>query len=617
MSKNFPTDNIYSILGKLQALQPTPQERHDANVQQIRESVEAQGSILKGLREVSATEAKLRQQFAEGEKWIQKAVNPEHKGDLHKALHVAQDKKIPAGKIEKAAHSKNAHLRQMAQFAKNVAHEGADMEEQNMGPGTGGMEEDYASMGTGFGTGGGVVGEETIDEKAPPGMEAMVRKLKKEYPSEPAKAFATAWSIYNKKHGQADESREACAECAMHEDPMGGQEGGTVAEQGKVHRGTYGTSYYKGADYDDEKSYRADQDEPEAKSKVPAEKKGRGRPTKASTGELTSQARMPWGGKPPKIDANPTKKWPKTSTTVHKIAESVASVESRLLEGLNFRRMAEETSQSLDELMNELQQDITNYKSTGHCSEKLKDFLTVHSHSKKQMEEETAMETAAKGIGHDLVTPAERVAQATPAKPGIMGAVKDVARGAKNWIQGKPETGPTYEEADPLEQELNELAKLAGLTVADEGNAFTGKLKSTPQGGKFDLDGKEYTDTSTLDEEPNEGNEFSGKLAQARAQHKDSFDVDGKEYEVKEADAPVDEPIEEPANNAHRTEYKTMRQSTMNPGEGDPGEKAMHPNRPTFKNGDNALSKPAMAEAIDTLEARLSAEYESIKKVSR
>jgi hypothetical protein len=40
-----------------------------------------------------------------------------------------------------------------------------------------------------------------VEEKAPPGMEDMVLKLKKEYPGHPEKAFATAWSIYNKKHG--------------------------------------------------------------------------------------------------------------------------------------------------------------------------------------------------------------------------------------------------------------------------------------------------------------------------------------------------------------------------------------------------------------------------------
>ena len=65
---------------------------------------------------------------AESEKWIQKAVNPKTKGNLHKALHVAQDETIPKAKIEKATHSKNPKLRHMAQFAKNVAHEDIEQE---------------------------------------------------------------------------------------------------------------------------------------------------------------------------------------------------------------------------------------------------------------------------------------------------------------------------------------------------------------------------------------------------------------------------------------------------------------------------------------------------------
>ena len=45
----------------------------------------------------------------------------------------------------------------------------------------------------------------------------------------------------------------------------------------------------------------------------------------------------------------------------------------------------------------------------------------------------------------------------------------------------------------------------------------------------------------------------------------------------------------------------------------------MEPNKPTFKNGDNPLSKPAVNVKEDTvtLEARLAAEYESIKKISK
>ena len=69
---------------------------------------------------------------AESEKWIQKAVNPANKGNLHKALHVAQGEKIPKAKIEKATHSKNPKLRHMAQFAKNVANEDQAVEESGL-----------------------------------------------------------------------------------------------------------------------------------------------------------------------------------------------------------------------------------------------------------------------------------------------------------------------------------------------------------------------------------------------------------------------------------------------------------------------------------------------------
>jgi len=54
----------------------------------------------------------------EDKKWIQHT--HAKKGGLHKALHVKQGEKIPAAKLDKALHSKNAHLRHMAQFAKNV-----------------------------------------------------------------------------------------------------------------------------------------------------------------------------------------------------------------------------------------------------------------------------------------------------------------------------------------------------------------------------------------------------------------------------------------------------------------------------------------------------------------
>jgi len=46
-----------------------------------------------------------------------------------------------------------------------------------------------------------------------------------------------------------------------------------------------------------------------------------------------------------------------------------------------------------------------------------------------------------------------------------------------------------------------EAMKKAVSKIADEGNAFTGKLNSTPKGGKFKLGNKEFKDTSSIEEE--------------------------------------------------------------------------------------------------------------------
>ena len=50
-------------------------------------------------------------------KWMQKAFGA-HPGRLHRALGVAEGKKIPASKLAAAAHSENPHMRKMAALAK-------------------------------------------------------------------------------------------------------------------------------------------------------------------------------------------------------------------------------------------------------------------------------------------------------------------------------------------------------------------------------------------------------------------------------------------------------------------------------------------------------------------
>jgi hypothetical protein len=50
--------------------------------------------------------------------FIKKAIK--HPGALHRKLHVPQGQKIPAAKVESAAHSTNPTLRHEAQFAETL-----------------------------------------------------------------------------------------------------------------------------------------------------------------------------------------------------------------------------------------------------------------------------------------------------------------------------------------------------------------------------------------------------------------------------------------------------------------------------------------------------------------
>lgn len=52
-------------------------------------------------------------------KWMKKAFS-KHEGKLHKRLHVPQDEKIPASKLEKATHSSDASLKREAVLAKTA-----------------------------------------------------------------------------------------------------------------------------------------------------------------------------------------------------------------------------------------------------------------------------------------------------------------------------------------------------------------------------------------------------------------------------------------------------------------------------------------------------------------
>ena len=597
--KNHPHDNIYSILGKLEALKPTTQEKHDATVKQIYESVEAQGSILKGLREVSSVETRLARQFAESDF-----------SKMSAAIQKTGKSKASADAITAAAGREKLGQKEMTR--RSVA--GRKDEAYNPVKAVKQCAKDYMEMN----------GYTSVDQLEAEDIESIGGDCQMNYQDVceilgcklpdslgPVKSYD--------EHGDMEE----CAGCAMGECAEHGMYEGEISHPDKgVTRHTK-TDYpgYPTDDADDiDDENKGKRGRPRKHAKKVATGLGRGRPVKAKA-PVYSKMSDPFGrttGAVPKS---------KTKGQVHSMAEAMTQLDSRftrISEGLNFKRMAEETHQSIDELMSELQQDINNYKTSGHCSEKLKDFLTVHSHSKKQMADEATM--AAKAlppavnphpVGSDAMAGKQDLA---PRKPGMFAAIKDIAQGVNNFVNGRPETGPTHEEADPLEEELRQLAELAGIRT--EGNSFSDKLAHTSKGDSFVQDGKTYTNNSSIadevvdEEETDEGNLYGNNVRDAKAAGKKQADLDndGDLDPVKEDKLEVSEPNTKPVNNP-KPEYKTMKQSTLNPGEDDNGEKAMHGDKPTFKNGDNPLTKPSVKEAVNTLEARLAAEYESIKKV--
>ena len=98
----------------------------------------------------------------------------------------------------------------------------------------------------------------------------------------------------------------------------------------------------------------------------------------------------------------------------------------------------------------------------------------------------------------------------------------------------------------------------------------------------------------TGDDEMDEGNEFSGALAKAKAAHKDSFEVDGKTYPVKESNSAVDELAE-----CYNMAYQQAQAEPEQPGR-------MTVSANTSTEGTRSLSVNAEGDMADELAQLLS-----------
>lgn len=510
-------NNIYKILETLESLAPKQEPIQQPT--KVYESVQPRGSVKEG---VSRIEAKLAEAFAA------------QKANTNEAVRIAGNTKGPAGHYSQMKHvgkdgtpDAQSHRDATAAMAKSARAAGSKLPFNKT--------------------------TEPSGKIAPGGYDAMAKGVT---------PVRTREAIEEDK--ECPECECTPCECTTNEDTK--------------HTGKYGTEYYKSKDFTGD-----DEDDKKSK-KEPGEKKGRGRPKKAA-GEKSSDS-LPFSKKNVvghdlfgRVKATAHDKIKSKGTKIKGKAQSHASNknESKLAQRFNNvmeGRMIDESGETLEHILNRFKHEVKNFEHGEELSDHLFDALFDYYCDNGEMPYGVAK--ARTGDPFEWIT--QRLDQElktneafTPQQKMQIPAYQRKATGDKDWnitqsdfdavkadnissreglarLAGK--TGISHDsdiqEEHTMESELNELAKLAGLKIADEGNAFTGKLANTPKGEKFELDGKTFKDTSELDEgtcptcnaKPcacNEGNEFSGELAKAKMQHKDTFSVDGKEYPVKES----------------------------------------------------------------------------------
>ena len=241
--------------------------------------------------------------------------------------------------------------------------------------------------------------------------------------------------------------------------------------------------------------------------------------------------------------------------------EGKRSFMKQLSEGVNFSEMMKEKDRTIGELLAELQADIKAFKETGHCSDFLRDCMEVHGYGKKQLQ--------------DAVTPrGPSFAPQHPATPepqrGMLGKafdkVKSVGQKALDIVapgddellsQLEKDTGGKRPNRYNENEELNELARLAGLQVAEA---------AKPDFRDVDDDGNKKESWKDAEEdkmdEGNDGNLANNAKAYDKVTRRDV--IQGAQGKDEEGGKKVDEcmsPLAGGAVEMHQAEQQKGRMS--------------------------------------------------------
>jgi len=320
-------------------------------------------------------------------------------------------------------------------------------------------------------------------------------------------------------------------------------------------------------------------------------KKGRGRPASVKSSPV-SMPTDPFGRVTGRVPAG------KKGTVHSKMDESIKRL---VTESVNFKRMMEEQHMTLDEMLECMNQDMKQFKESGVCSDRLRDMLEVFAHAKKQMEE-----TIDPTNPRDYEIPTVQ-RQAQGQAPLTMKDVQDKEQ--KAAIDYQRRVGNVQQ--DPMEEELNELARLAGLGEVSRGEYIKQQDTAAEKSGKneFNAFGQLFNTDEVNEDDIEEGPEIFKLKADAakKAGEKEFKGPDGKMYPVQEDKVEVDNTDESEEDHANKPnpKYGTVK-NIIDQGDDLNRKKKQDPH--TANRAANPLTNSP------TLEAKLMAEYESIKK---
>ena len=197
-----------------------------------------------------------------------------------------------------------------------------------------------------------------------------------------------------------------------------------------------------------------------------------------------------------------------------KTMESSQRLAKLLVEGVNFTEMIKKKDMTLQEMLAELQSDIQAFKETGHCSELLRDCMDVHSYGKSQLNDATENPMDNDNFPMPLA-PAQAPSMMDRAKRFGGKVLDTLGHGSDEDMKADLRHKMGMQEA----AELNELARLAGLTVkeANDGNLANNALpyKKVTQGdviagrlGKDAMGGNHEVDESGNDDDGNDEDNY-------------------------------------------------------------------------------------------------------------